>query len=698
MEFSIHAVFRAFDRFTAPVRVMEGQVGRLTRGIKALTSASKAVDRVHAGLSKAGKVVAASGIAAGAAALHFGRAGADFEQAISSVGAVSLQSRGEIRELEKEALRLGATTQFTATQAANAMELMARAGFSNAEILSGVQGVLDAAAASGLEMAEVANHVSNVLKGMGLEASEAGRVADVLSLASSRTNSSIGSLGESMKNLAPVAKQFGIGLEDAVGMVALLQDVGLDASEAGTATATMLTKLSSPVDSVAKQMKKLGIVFEDSAGNMLPPLQIFENMQAASERLGGNMDQVAFFADLVGLRGQKAALNLKELFTSDKGQRLTGELNEALGVSKQMAELRMDNLLGDITILGSAIDGVKIALFNTQNGPLRKVVQETTAWVNANSELIESKFVSYLGTVRNNLDSIVVWTKRVAIAIAVFYSIALAVKVARVAMIAFRTAVIVSAFVVRQLRIALIAGQLAFWVFSGSTIGATYATHGFAAATKAAGLALLPFLKILGLIAAAIAAVLIAMDQWKKLMNEIGGLESFKAGAWSFIKGEGFFKGMDEHLNEEARRRAAGQQARHAATGPAAPEIGVIGTEKWMEGLDRFKEEFDRELEETSVAGGSAFSRSIIEGMPAIQAELDRLEMPRFIVEHMARDISPETHSPHMRAATEQTRHLEERRTEARVVIQDDTGRAIVAQPPPKRGGLSLSLQPSGGL
>src|SRR5690606_28675336 len=108
--------------------------------------------------------------------------------------------------------RLGATTKFTATEAAEAMEIMARAGFKNEEILAGVGGVLDAAAASGLEMAEVSNHVSNVLKGMGLEASQATRVADVLALASARTKSSIGSLGESMKNVASTARQFNIPL------------------------------------------------------------------------------------------------------------------------------------------------------------------------------------------------------------------------------------------------------------------------------------------------------------------------------------------------------------------------------------------------------------------------------------------------------------------------------------------------------
>src|SRR5690606_12960419 len=144
------------------------------------------------------------------------------------------------------------------------------AGFSSQEILSGVGPVLSAAAASGLEIAEVANHVSNALKGMGLEASEAGRVADVLALASSKTNSSIGSLGEALSNVSATARDFGIPLEDTVASLALLQDVGLDASVSGSALNTMLTKMAKPTAEIASQMERFGVTFKDAKGNMLP--------------------------------------------------------------------------------------------------------------------------------------------------------------------------------------------------------------------------------------------------------------------------------------------------------------------------------------------------------------------------------------------------------------------------------------------
>lgn len=396
--FSIEAIFKAVDRFTRPLARMQTRTAKFqdvaTRGLLAVgKSAVNLVGR----FGQIAVAAAAAGAAIGAIALakNIIDVGSDFEQAIVNVGAVGLQTREQIAALEQKALDLGATTKFTATEAANAMEIMARAGFKNEEILSGVEGVLSAAAASGLEMAEVADVMSNVLKGMGLEASQAGRVADVLSLASARTNSTIGSLGESMKNLSPVARQMGVSLEEAVASVALLQDVGLDASEAGTATATMLTKLTKPIPEVEKKMKQLGIAFKDAQGNALPLPKILAQFDKAAKKSGGNMEVVAFFADLVGLRGQKAALNLKDMFASGKLSSLTEELSGAAGKAKEMSDLRMKSLQGDWELLASAVDGVKISLFQMEGGPLRRIVQTLTAWVEANDELIKQKFEGF---------------------------------------------------------------------------------------------------------------------------------------------------------------------------------------------------------------------------------------------------------------------------------------------------------------
>ena len=395
--FSIDAVFKGID-------LMTGATRKITKGLdKIAASSAAAMTKINAasngaidGLKRVGVTAAAAAAAVVAAAVTLGGAGADFEQAITNVGAVSLMTREQVADLEKEAMRLGATTKFSATEVANGMELMGKAGFDNQQILEGIGGVLAAAAADGGELAETAGHVSNVLKGMGLATSETTRVADVLALASARTNSSIGSLGESMSKVSSTARTFKIPLEDVVAGVAMLQDVGLDASEAGSAMNTMLTQMAAPTDKAKAKMKELGVSFEDANGNMLPFADVLGQLKKSADKSGGNMKQVAFFAELVGLRGQKAAMNLKDLFGTKDYQKLTEELNSAAGSAEKMANIKMDTFKGDLETLGGSVDALKIALFDTQGGALRGIVKGMTEWVDVNSEFIKSGFATLI--------------------------------------------------------------------------------------------------------------------------------------------------------------------------------------------------------------------------------------------------------------------------------------------------------------
>lgn len=368
---------------------MSKRMSKAMRNVNtAVRVTNRATDQLSRGFRRLGVASAAAAAGLGLVTKNVVDVGSGFEEAIAAVGAVQLKTRDQIVDLEEKAKSLGATTKFTATEAANAMEIMAKAGFNSSQILSGVDGVLAAAAASGLEIAEVADHVSNALKGMGLEASEATRVADVLALASSRTNSTIGTLGESIRNVASTARQLKVPFEDVTAAVALLQDVGLDASVAGSAMNTMLTKMAKPTDAVAAKMKKMGISFKDAKGNMLPFTSVIGQLNKAGEKAGGTFDKVAFFADLVGLRGQKAAANLADLFKKGKLKELTHELNNATGAADKMAKLRMDTLRGDWTLLKSAVDAVKVALFDAESGPLRAFVQRMTDWVGKNQDKI----------------------------------------------------------------------------------------------------------------------------------------------------------------------------------------------------------------------------------------------------------------------------------------------------------------------
>lgn len=471
--FSVEAVFRAVDRLTAPISRMQNRVQKFTRGMRrGLFGVNRALGRVTSGLKKVGLAAVASLSLVGVAFGNILGAGADFEQAITNVGAVTLQTRNQIADLEQEALRLGKTTKFTATQAANAMQTMARAGFTAQQTLKATPTVLSAAAASGLEIAEVAGIVSKALKGMGLGMSEVARVSDVLVLASSKTDSTIGSLGESLKNVATTAKRLNIPFEEVVAAIALLQDIGLDASVAGSAFNVMLTKMAAPTKSITKQMKKFGITFKDGKGNMLPFQKVLEQLSIASKKAGGNFDKVAFLAELVGLRGQKAAASLTDLFESGQLGTLSEDLREAFGISDKMASIRMDTMKGSLLLLNSAVEGVKVSIFDLSGGALRELVDRMTKWVGVNGELISQNVGGFLLKVVDNFDEIVAAIKSVGKTLIIFFGLITVIKALTIAVGLFNVIVALNPLVLMAIGVtALIAGFVALIGWTDKMIG-----------------------------------------------------------------------------------------------------------------------------------------------------------------------------------------------------------------------------------
>lgn len=591
--FSLEAIFKGVDRVSGVASKISSNMERVNKRFsKGVSSLNAVNDKVINGLKAVATTAAAVGTAAGAAAFKFGKTGADFEQAITDVGAVSLMTRDQIADLEKRALALGATTKFSATEVANGMELMGRAGFTNAEILQGIGGILSAAAAEGAELAETAGHVSNVLKGMGLATTEATRVADVLTLASARTNSSISSLGESMANVSSTARQFKIPLEDTVAAVALLQDVGLDASEAGSAVNTMLTKLAAPTKEVKAQMRAMGVSFQDAKGNMLPLGDVMAQLAKAADKSKGNMGQVAFFADLVGLRGQKAAANLKDLFKSGKVGELVEELRHAAGSAEKMAKIRMDTLKGDIETLGGSVDTLAISLYNMRSGALRSVVQGFTKWLDVNNELIQSKFNEFIEHaiplvenfaqgVRDGFKDAMPWIKGVGRGFEFLFGGGSAGPRQNAYMWGERIAQLAVAFGIFSLatKVATAAQFLyavvthgaaaASWAATAAQGALALATMPLAGMFGAAALGALAFLGALGLVVAAVLLINDALNELKSVTEGLGlsGMigEMYDQGTWDPAKA------VDAYQNRQAKERfKADQLAKKNAQATAA--------------------------------------------------------------------------------------------------------------------------------
>jgi TP901 family phage tail tape measure protein len=671
-KYSVKTIFGVVDNFSGHLKKMAGNVdGFASRAQRGLKSVDQAMGKIHGGIMKVGKAALGMGVAAGAGIAAVVKTGSEFEQAITDVGAVSLKSRSEIAELEKQALQLGATTKFTATEVANGMELMAKAGFSTEQILAGIPGVLDAAAASGEGLAEVSDVVSSTLKGLNMDASETGRVADVLALASSRTKSSILSLGESITNAAPTARELGVSFEDLTASVALLQDVGLDASTAGTAVNTMLTKLAKPSDAMSKKLRGMGVEFKDAEGNMLPFTEVLANIQKAGDKAGGNMDRVALLADLVGLRGQKAASNLAHLFETGKVEELTAELANAEGAAGKMAALRMDTFQGDMLKLGAAVDGVKTSLFNMETGPLRDVVQGMTRWIEANKDAIQSGIEKHIKWIKSNLPEIVAWLKRIGVALAVFYSLAAAVKVARLAIAVFTGVIKIAQGAV----IAFTAVKKALAVAFGIAKAAVFLFN-LVLATN-------PFILLAVAIAALIALIIAFWPEisaffeqwWEDLKYLWGELKIFFTELWTGIVDwfketwaavaewfEGVWEGLSDWFG------ALWEGIKDGFTGILD---GVVARISRVTGLIRKAIEFARKF--LGFGGGDEAAG----GDGKAPAPIADAPVP-----------SPQEAS---------SRHTEERTTtdKSEVTIKDESGRARVTKKP-KRGG--VRLQPSGAM
>jgi TP901 family phage tail tape measure protein len=325
--------------------------------------------RVHAKMAKEGVqnlkkgfagfdiAIAGATALAGAAVKKF----ADFDGQMGAVKAVlGKEAAPEFERLEKLASKLGATTEFTGTQAAQAMENLARAGFSATQIMAAVPEVLAAASAEGMDLATAADIVASNIKAFQLEAKDAARVADALAFVSAKTNTNMVGLQEGMKFVAPVAKSMGIELEDTAAALGALADVGLKGSLAGTGLKNALLKISvAAKDGVVKVDKFNVEVAKTNEGNVDLSKTMF-NLTDALQKIDDPLVRAQASMKLLGLRGMGSAAAFDSL---GKNQKLVNTLfvdmrSNAKDAAKNMQAMRLDTLKGDFALLSSAVDGL----------------------------------------------------------------------------------------------------------------------------------------------------------------------------------------------------------------------------------------------------------------------------------------------------------------------------------------------------
>lgn len=280
-----------------------------------------------------------------------------FESMMSQVQAISGATGKEFDDLTAKAQEMGATTKFTATEAAQAFNYMAMAGWKPEQMTAGISGIMSLAAASGEDLASTSDIVTDALTAFGLKAKDAGHFSDVLAKASASSNTNVGMLGESFKYVAPVAGAMKYSVEDTSLALGLMANSSIKGSMAGTALKTSLANMAAPTNSMAEAMDKYGISLTDGSGNMKTLKGVMDNLRSS---LGGlsETEQTAAASTIFGkeaMSGMLAIINASEQDYND----LSNAIGNSKDAAQDMADTMLDNLEGSMTLMQSAVEGVQ---------------------------------------------------------------------------------------------------------------------------------------------------------------------------------------------------------------------------------------------------------------------------------------------------------------------------------------------------
>ena len=380
--------------------------------------------------------------------------GISFDTSMSKVKAISGANTEEMEQLTAKAEEMGATTKFTATEAADAMGYMAMAGWKTNDMISGIDGVMNLAAASGSELATTSDIVTDALTAFGESAGEAGRLADIMAAASSNSNTNVEMMGETFKYAASLAGSLGYSMEDTAISIGLMANAGIKGSQAGTSLRGLFTRLSKQPKEAAAAMNALGISMDDGHGKMKSWMELMQDLRGSfghiqmpleefqrsmseldDELEAGEIDEeeyeeaqgklvkkaygaegalkaqyAAMLAGTNGLSGFLALVNASD----EDFNKLTTSVYQSEGAAREMAEIMKDNLSGDLTILGSAMDGFKKKLYDNVKEPLRDVVTLVTEKVvpelNKLAEWLSQKLTEFQekhGSISENIEKFV---------------------------------------------------------------------------------------------------------------------------------------------------------------------------------------------------------------------------------------------------------------------------------------------------
>ena len=389
-----------YDALQREIIETEQELQNLQREAEASSTALAKLGQAGEMLEKAGDKIADVGttltthvtvpvMAAGTVAV---KTAADFDSAMSKVAAVSGAAGDELDALRDKAREMGSKTKFSASEAADAMNYMAMAGWKTNDMLSGIEGIMNLAAASGEDLASTSDIVTDALTAFGLSASDSGHFADILAAASSNANTNVSMMGETFKYAAPVLGSLGYSAEDSATAIGLMANAGIKSSQAGTALRAAITNLAKPTDTVASAMEQYGISLTDSSGKMYSLRELMEQLR---QKLGGlsEAEQAQAAASLFGKEAMSGMLAIINGSPADF-EKLSNAIDTCSdtvdgynGTTEKMAAVMQDNLAGQVTILKSQLEELAISFSDILMPTIRSIVSRIQELVDKLNQL-----------------------------------------------------------------------------------------------------------------------------------------------------------------------------------------------------------------------------------------------------------------------------------------------------------------------
>lgn len=354
----------------------------------AMTRAGSTAKTVASGMENTGRksaLIASGMTAAGLAVAAFGVAAvkmaADFDQQMSTVQANTGATSAQMDQLRAAAIEAGASTVYSATDSADAINDLGKAGMSVTDILTGgLTGALNLAASDGMAVGDAAEYMANALSMFHLKGSQASQVADTLAAGAGKAVGNVSDFGEALNNCGAQANSFGMNVQETTGVLALFAQNGTIGAEAGTQLNSMLMKLAAPSAEAANTMKELGISAYDAQGHFVGMANFAGQLQKAEKGLTDEQRNQAN-ATIFGSYAIKAANYLYEAGESGVNK-WTKAVSES-GYAAEQAAAKNNNLKGDLENLSGSMESLMISVGEGAQGPLRKMVQGLDTLVDA---------------------------------------------------------------------------------------------------------------------------------------------------------------------------------------------------------------------------------------------------------------------------------------------------------------------------